>query len=1221
MKTVLILFLCLTTTLMFFAQSTEHGVPAFRNYSPKDYGQESQNFSVLQNHQHIMYFGNSNGIMEFDNTTWRLVKVTGRPVMDINSKNEIYFGGYNHLGKIEHKNGLPTIENIEYYSELKPGQVQKVVAFDNEVLFVTSHQLLVYKNDTLILEQSNAEGINIFKQNNRALIYMPERGIYFWDGEMFQKHDDFELFKGIEIQDIIVLNDKDFIIKPLNDKGFLIYRNSKLIKLNTQADEFIAANSYSVGRLLNDDYLIIGTDHGGLVCVDIDGTYIYSISRDNGLRDNQITDIYVDNINHVWVTTFNGISLIEANSDLSFFESSFGFNGAVLSVKRFRDELYIGTASGVYKYNKGNIYDLERNIFDFRLRFEKLEGIRAMCWQLVVLEDNLYAVTSEGLYLIKDKDAKMMIEGGYNSILKLNYFKNHYLLGSENGLLISQIHNQKIDTVGYLKNLNYNIRSLNEDYFGNIWMGTNEDGLFETGFYSGVSTIANVSHYDEQNGLPESFDWIDVFNSYQGTLFSTSKGVCRYNYSSNVFVIDTLLNIDFSKGDRHLYPIVEDVSKNLWFSCVVDGKYERETGVLLFQGSNKKYKKLTKPFLQLTEYVIESIYPENDSVVWFGSSDALIRYSKKTETTLTNTFPCFVRTITIGNDSIIYLSANEDISKRDISYDFNDKTIRFDFSALAYNTFGDVQYQVMLEGFDDDWSSWTNESFKEYTSLVENEYVFKVRAKDAYGNFSDEVQLKFKVSPPFYRTIYAFIIYLIVFAAIIYLVLKLNELRHAKERYSLEKLVEDRTNELAYQKEQTEQLVKKLLPQNAADEIRETGKAKSQKYEMVTVLFADIQGFTEIAEHTKPEELIKHLNNIFTSFDKIIADYNIEKIKTIGDAYMCAGGMPNRDITNPIEVVLAALQMQRTISEINESSDLKLEIRIGVHSGPVVAGVVGSKKIEYDIWGDTVNIASRMESHGLINKVNISEETYKHVKDFFVCQYRGRIEVKYKGEMEMYFVHEIRKALSENADRETPNRDFEIKLQFIKFKMMQEDIMDQLQKNLPSNLYYHNVKHTINVLYNVEDIAREEGVDEEEMLLLKCAALFHDAGFMVSYDNNEEIGAKMAAQTLSKYKFTEEQIETVKRLIMATKMPPKPKDLLEKIMCDADLDYLGRPDFIPISQNLFRELFERGKINTIEQWNRMQYKFITNHNYYTSTARKNRDAGKQLVLKELKELI
>lgn len=1221
MKTITILLLSLIFSLYSYSQGIEHGVPALKNYSPKDYGQESQNFSLLQDQNSIMYFGNSNGIMEFDNTNWRIAKVNGRPVMDINSKNEIFIGGYNQFGKVVHNNGEIAIEYFDYYSEFKPGQVMQVVAMDEEVFYTTNHQLLVYSNDTILIEQSNAQGIKIFKQEQNLIIYMPNRGLYLWKDQKFVEHPDFELFKDIEVQDIISINSKDFIIKPQNEKGFLYYKNSELKPLYTEADNFIETNSYSVAKLLHDNFLIIGTDHGGLVCVDLDGKYQYSISMDNGLRDNQITDIFIDNKSMVWATTFNGISLVEANSDLSFFDSAFGFNGAVVSVKRYKGVLYVGTSSGVYRYHKGNIYDSERNIFDFRKRFDKVEDIRAICWQLLELNGKLCAITSDGVYQIKELESIVLLEGSFNSTLKLSFFPNNYLFGTTNGLLIAEIKENTIDTVGYLKGLNYNIRSLNEDYFGNIWMGSNEDGLFETGFYSGVSTDAQYYHYGEKQGLPAGFDWIDVFDSYHGTLFSTSKGVCRYNYSSNVFVIDTLLGIDFKKGDRHIYPIVEDNEKNLWYSCVYDGKYERETGVFLFNGANKKYTPLSKPFLQLSEYAIESIYPENDSIVWFGSSDALIKYEKHSSGITNHNFPCYIRMITIGHDSIIHIAADDDLSKKKIAYNFKDKTIRFDFSALAYSTFGELEYQVMLEGFDDSWSDWSHETFKEYTSLVEKDYVFKVRARDVYGNISNEASISFEVDPPFYRTIYAFIIYIFVFGAIIFLVLKLNELRHAKERYSLEKLVEDRTNELAYQKEQTEQLVKKLLPQDAADEIRETGKAKSQKYEMVTVLFADIQGFTEIAEQTKPEELIKHLNQIFTSFDKIIADYNIEKIKTIGDAYMCAGGMPNRDITNPIEVVLAALEMQRTIKKINSQSDLTLEIRIGVHSGPVVAGVVGSKKIEYDIWGDTVNIASRMESHGLINKVNISEETYKHVKDFFVCQYRGRIDVKYKGEMEMYFVHEVRKVLSENADRVTPNKDFTVKLQFIKFKMMQEEIMDQLQRNLPSNLYYHNLKHTINVLYNVEDIAREEGVDEEEMLLLKCAALFHDAGFMVSYDNNEEIGAKMAAQTLQKYKFSEDQIVTIKRLIMATKMPPKPKDLLEKIICDADLDYLGRPDFIPISQNLFRELFERGKINTIEQWNKMQYKFILSHNYFTSSARKNRDAGKQLVLKELKELI
>lgn len=1203
------------------AQTYENGIPGFRNYSPKDYGQESQNFSVIQDKNSIMFFGNANGIMEYDNTNWKLIKVTGRPVLDINSKNEIYFGGYNQIGKIIYKNGQAKADFFNIHEEYKPGQIKKVIATIDQVLLTSSHQLFVYKNDSLELEQSNASGIDIFSFGGKILIYIPDRGLYFWNVNKIDKFENFELFEKIEIADIISLNSKEFLIKQLNNKGFLKYSGGKLSPFTTEVDEFISANVYSMGILLDKDRIVFGTLHGGLVCIDTKGHYLFSLNRDSGLRDNQVTDLFASDDGRLWVTTFNGITLVETQSDLSFFDSSFGFSGAVLTIVRYDGTLYTGTANGVYKCYNGDIYDNTRNVFDFRRRFEKVNGIRAMCWKLSVINNELFAITSEGIYKINDKSSKLILNGNFNTVSSMSYFPENSLVGSSGGLLISDFNSSGIDTIGYLKGLNFSIRTICEDYFGNFWMGTNEDGLYKTGFFNGLSVTAPTTHYTSKEGLPKEFDWVDVFPSFHGILFSTSKGVYRFNYSNNEFEEDTLLGFDFSNGNNYVYPLIEDYDKNIWYSSVHEGQYERETGVLKFQGTNKKYIPYYKPFTQLREYVIETIYPEENGVVWFGSSDALIKYSGKKANEKTKKFNCLIRSITIRNDSVIHLSAGLKGKQEIPDINFSDKTIRFDFTALSYNTFGNNEYQVMLVGFDDHWSDWNKETFKECTSLVEGEYEFKVRSKDVFGNISEEASLKFVVSPPFYRTWYAFVIYVIVFAALIYLILKLNELRHAKERYSLEKLVEDRTNELAYQKEQTEQLVKKLLPQNAADEIRETGKAKSQKYDMVTVLFADIQGFTAIAEQTKPEELIKHLNNIFISFDKIIADYNIEKIKTIGDAYMCAGGMPNKDNTNPVEVVMAALEMQRKIRQINEDSSLKLELRIGVHSGPVVAGVVGSKKLEYDIWGDTVNIASRMESHGLINKVNISEHTYNMVKDFFVCQYRGKIDVKYKGEMEMYFVHEIKKALSENSDRVTPNKDFFIKLQFIRFKVIQEDILDQLQRNLPSNLYYHNLKHTINVLYIVENIAREEGVDEEEMLLLKCAALFHDAGFMVSYDNNEEIGAKMAAQTLQKYKFDEVQIETVKRLIMATKMPPKPKDQLEKIICDADLDYLGRPDFIPISQNLFRELFERGKINTIEQWNKMQYKFMLSHNYFTATARKNRDLGKQAVLKELKEMV
>lgn len=1223
MKRNLLVFLYLFCVFSLYSQTHESGLPGIRNFLPREYKQESQNFSIVQDSNSLIYVGNANGIMEFDNTTWRLIRTTGTPMLSFNKKdNRVYYGGYNQFGYIEYKQGVPYARDINLHSEYKPGQINKIIANGDKVFFTSSHQLFVYQNDSVELEVSNSEGINIFLFNKTILVYIPNRGLYEWGKEKLELFNKSSLFQNIDIADLIELSPRSFLIKKSNDLGFLKFSHDSLFSFTTEIDDFLLSNDYSKGVVLDNNRYVFGSIHGGLVCIDSLGHFLFSLNRDYGLRSNHITDLYVSNDGHLWVATYNGISLVETKSGISFFDQSFGFSGTILSIARFQSVLYVGTANGVFRCVEGNIYNSELNEFNYRKRFEKVDEIRSRCWELKVIKNHLYAVTTDGIYEIINHKPQLLLSGSFNTLTPINFHKNMFLAGSTTGLLMCQIIDSKLDTIGYLNNFKYSIRTIAEDYYGNFWLGTNEDGLFRTNFASGFNLDNHVIHYSSRDGLPHNYNWVDVFQSFHGVLFSTNKGVYNYNIAKDRFEADSLLVFDFNSGKYSLYPLVEDRNKNIWYSCLQTGFYEREIGVLLFNGANNRYTSYTKSLNQLNEYIIESIYPENDNLIWFGTSDALIKYNiSNYEERKSSKFNCLLRSVVINRDSTIYLVPENQNFSEEFTINFTDKTIKFNFTGLSYNAFGEILYQVKLENFDDNWSEWSKDNYKEYTSLREGEYIFKVKAKDVFGNISKEQVFKFRVNPPFYRTWYAYTIYFLCVVTILFLLAVILDIRHKTIRVNLEKLVEARTNELVLQKEQTEQLVKQLLPQNTANEIRETGKAKSQKYELVSVLFADIQGFTQIAETTSPEDLIKQLNKIFTNFDKIIAQYNIEKIKTIGDAYMCAGGMPNRDNTNPVEVVLAALEMQRAIKQMNENQELKLEIRIGIHTGPVVAGVVGVKKIEYDIWGDTVNTASRMESHGVVGKVNVSEYTYDFIKDFFSCQYRGKITVKYKGEMEMYFVNDVKKTLSQNADKITPNNKFKLKLQYLQIKEIQENILDQLQKNLPANLYYHNVKHTINVIYIVEDIGNKEGVDEEDMLLLKCAALFHDAGFMVSYDNNEEIGAKMAEQTLNKYKFSNQQIEIVKRIIMATKMPQRPKDILEMIICDADLDYLGRPDFIPISQNLFRELFERGKISSIEQWNKMQYKFVTSHTYFTATGRKNRDIGKKMVIKQLQELV
>jgi class 3 adenylate cyclase len=210
------------------------------------------------------------------------------------------------------------------------------------------------------------------------------------------------------------------------------------------------------------------------------------------------------------------------------------------------------------------------------------------------------------------------------------------------------------------------------------------------------------------------------------------------------------------------------------------------------------------------------------------------------------------------------------------------------------------------------------------------------------------------------------------------------------------------------EKEKSETLLLSILPKPIADELKSNGSVKPQYYANATVVFTDFKGFTNIAEQMSPTELVKELDVCFSAFDKIAEKHNMERIKTIGDAYMCVGGVPLSNDTHPKDAVMAAIEMQEFMEKTKKERMAKdkpyFELRVGIHTGKLVAGVIGTKKFAYDIWGDTVNIAARMESSGEAGKINISKSTYEKVKKFFDCEYRGKIAAKNKGEIDMYFV-------------------------------------------------------------------------------------------------------------------------------------------------------------------------------------------------------------------------
>lgn len=419
-----------------------------------------------------------------------------------------------------------------------------------------------------------------------------------------------------------------------------------------------------------------------------------------------------------------------------------------------------------------------------------------------------------------------------------------------------------------------------------------------------------------------------------------------------------------------------------------------------------------------------------------------------------------------------------------------------------------------------------------------------------------------------------------------------------------------------------EEKYKEILVSKDDDLVNEI---KSKKYKFITVLYTDVKGLTELAQKSDAESLIDELDRFYFHFDTVLEKYNIKKIKSVGDTYICAGGFPEKNKINPVYIIMVAIEMQQYLKKIKKKyleKEQKLwDITFGIHTGPALVINQGRRKEVYDLSGDTIHIASRIESSCAFGAISISAKTYEHVKDFFVCEYKGKLPVKYKGELALYTVKGYRPELSIEGKGYKHNERFWAKFQMYAFDDLNETIIEFLESKLPLGLKYHDIKHTIDVSIAVEIIGATEGVSEEDLLLLKTAALFHDSGLIYTFENHEEKSIEIAKKYLPKVGYKQEQISKINELIMATKNPLNADNLLEKIICDADYEYLGRYDLIEILRNRFHDFKLEYKDLDYKTFLENEKKLLESYDFYTQSANDMKATSKKDQLKLLKQEI
>ncbi len=1250
----------------------------FQRLTIKEGLSQSSVNSIIQDHYGFIWLGTQDGLNKFDGVKVEHYK---HRIKDKNTLSNSYVtallesrdqllwvatlnGGLNFKKPLDRQ--FQRIDKKQLKGNLN---IINLLESKDQFIWMTTEESGLYKyrlQDDSLRQYKVSDGITTssligsFFYNERLVVASKGNGFFLYDNKK-------DTFTSIPLWNNLLDESTINDVYIYNDTTIFVGTNHGVVSITGYVD--VTSKRYLSDKIISAvfcedaSHIWAGTRGEGLYGITNENDDISVRNFKNNMFDlssissDMIFDIIQDFSGNIWITTEEGVSYFDPlKQNFSLITNNIGgeqrlSDKNIWTIYEQSDSVvWVGTRKGLSKINIANQTTLNYPFFSEN----KFLAANNDIWDICVDENNQFWVgTNSGIYQFNPKLKQNNYKKFSPSLAELNQpiydinFRNNNELwvATKNGLYAFELNKNQHILFNHTSFSNglfpdhpcRRILFLEQD----IWLGFDGGGLcklqqIDDSFALSSFSITQFIADEQADNTISHNTVLSICEGDKNTLWvgTFGGGLNKLNLTTNNFEIYTE-----SEGlsNNNIYGIIEDQNNHLWIST--------NFGISEFNPKTEKFKNYNEGNgLQSNEFNNNSYFQSNTGRIYFGGINGF-NYFTPQNIKLNNTPPkTLITDIKWLNDGIFedFLVNLFPYNVDTILLTFFQNDLAFTFSSLHYSDAKSNEYKIHLSGMYNTPLNMKQTNSINYSNLSAGEYVFKVWSSNVDGVWSEPKQIVIIVSPPFWFTWEFYValgVFILLLTWFVY-ILRVKAIKRQQRRLAF--LVERRTKTITKQKNQIEiqnkkiekekekadKLLLNILPQETADELKNKGVAKTRQYRKVTVMFTDIKDFSKVAETMDPDRLVKSLDNLFREFDKIIEKYEIEKIKTMGDAYMAVGGVPLRDKENPINCVLAALEIQRFMERLKQESIERgegfWELRIGIHTGDVIAGVIGSKRIAYDVWGSTVNVAQRIETSGETWKVNISESTYEQIFPYFQCTDRGKIPTKNTGEISMYFVDGIKPHLSVKAEGIVPNKKFREYVDLhlyssINYRKAERHIMKVLKEGLPDNLHYHGIHHTYDVVRAVERIAIMEGVMDDDIFVLKSAATYHDAGFVEEYDKNEPIGARLAEEILPKYGYTDEQINQVKELIYATIIPHDPKNKLEQIICDADLDYLGRDDFFEISETLRRELRDHGKIKSDRLWDEIQVKFLTQHKYFTKSAKKMRDAKKAEHLEVIKK--
>jgi len=817
--------------------SKESGRFPMIHYTPLDYHTASpQNWTTTQDNRGVMYFGNNDGVLEFDGIQWRKYEVSNHtPVKALksDSNGRVYVGASGEFGYLK-PDSRGKLEYISLVGEIPDGvkdfkDVWKILCVKEGVYFHSLKYLFFWDGKKMKFWKSDTRFHSVFNIKNRIIARVEGLGLYIMKEDSFVLINGTETFKKEPVFAILPYIGNSFLVVS-RGKGFFKctfdFKSSNIEmepfpeNMKGKISEYIMYNGVKIGQ----NTYSIGTWGKGLIIFQ-EEKVIAIINKSSGLESDIISAQFLDKDHNLWLCHNTGITKIEITSPLTKFIDKSGITGTIESVTRFNNQVCLATSLGIRF-----LPDIKTQGYE-QLGFQKFGPLDTEVWDLCPIQANgeeiLLVAKNDGVIQLNKHGIVKPVLTSYApwKIVQSKFNPSRVYIGLDNGLVSILRKNHSWVLEKRNKNISSSIFNIYEDIKGNIWCGTFDQGLLRIDNFDETGSLSNYEVFNSEHGLPD--DGPFVVESFQDEMvIGTNKGIYRYDTIKKSFELHPAFPLIINNGKRSIYYVKADGHK-LWL-ITFDAEEHIEVGYVENRKGGYVWEPI--PFKTISEGIIHNIFIDEDKVTWLGGTEGLYRYDSSIAKNYEKDFTSLIRMNIIGEDSTMFFGSYFDengfistiqpnILKPTLKYTHN--SLWFKFAAQNTEVEHPVLYSFYLEGFDKKWSGWSENSERYYTNLREGKYTFKVKAKNIYNHQSKEASYEFQIKPPWYRTILAYIGFSLTIIGVFWVIVvmytrnlraiirrKTQEIREQKE------IVEEKNKEITDSIKYAKRIQHAMLPPN-----------------------------------------------------------------------------------------------------------------------------------------------------------------------------------------------------------------------------------------------------------------------------------------------------------------------------------------------------------------------------------------------------------------------